>query len=721
MERPRRDVPLSIPLFTAALAGAAAVLAVATDHRRYDAPAWTLVPLCLALVLSGMLQIDFRWGRERESLDLHEAALVPLLAVFAGPGAVAGVAVTKLASQRLLGVAPIKTAFNVAQWSAATAAAGLVYSALRPPGGDLALPALAAGAAVGALVNHGAFAVVLALVRRGTLRDVLRGLAPVIVPGWVVATSMNVAFGALLAVVLVERPELSVLFLVPLGLFGWAQRAYSEVVVDRSRVAALQQATHQLAEVGDPWTACAEALEAIREAFSASAVALVPASPQRRVVGAGDAEALAAAPAVAAAVDPGTTARVGTAVGEVPALVAPLVVAGEVVGSLVSIGRDGLQGFDDGELAVFDALARELAGAIGRAELHDELVRQRTHLFEVVHHSSDGIFTVATDGTIVDWNPAMAAITGFQTPAEGGGRVAAVLRAHLVGGGEVALDRWAELGAERLPPEIEILTCAGEPRTLACSFSETASEPRALVVIARDVTRQRELDRLKDDFVATVSHELRTPLTSIVGFSTLLIDSPRTLRPEDRDDAIVNIRKGARRLERLVFNLLEVARIEHRPTPPNQTVDVEGAADHAIAELRESHPERTIRRHGDAGVVRARGVQLSVEQILTNLLSNALKYSTGAVDLTVSAAHDRISISVSDEGPGIAAADQERIFGKFERLDHHTVQSGTGLGLYIARRLAASMDGTLTVDSTPGERTTFTLTLPAEVHLVAVG
>ena len=716
-----RSVPRSIPAFTTGLGVAAVVLAVATDDQGYAAPTWTVVPLCLALVLSGMLQIDFRWGRERESLDLHEAAMVPLLAVFAGPGAVLLVAATKLVSQRLLGVARVKLAFNVAQWSAAAAAAGFVYAALRPAGRDLDLLALAAGAAVGAVVNHGAFAIVLALVQRGTVRDVLRGFAPVIVPGWVVATSMNVAFGALLAVVLVERPELSVLFLVPLGLFGWAQRAYSEVVVDRARMAALQEATRQLARIDDPWTSCGDALEAIRAAFSASAVALVPAAGRGAIVGVGDATALALAAGLAeGAVGP--TARVAAGDGAGPSLVAPLVIGEDVVGALVSVGRDGLQGFEDGELAVFDALARELAGAIGRRELHRALLRQRTHLFEVVHHSSDGIFTVAGDGTILDWNPAMAAITGFETPADGGGGVTAVLRAHLVGGGEVPLDRWVELGADALPGEIEILTRTGDARTLSCSFSVTESEPRALVVIARDVTRQREVDRLRDDFVAIVSHELRTPLTSIVGFSTLLVDSPRPLSPEDRHDATLNIRKGARRLERLVYNLLEVSRIERQPaTPTLEDVDVDEAIDHVLGDLVESHPDRAIRRHGAAGGVRARGVQVSVEQILTNLVGNALKYSTGPVDVTVAASYDRIQVSVTDEGPGISAADQERIFDKFERVDHHAVQSGTGIGLYIARRLATSMDGTLTVDSEPGRSTTFTLTLPAEVRLVAVG
>jgi PAS domain S-box-containing protein len=729
----RGEVPRSVTLFTVALAGAAVTIAVLTNHRGYGAPPWTVAPLCVALVLSGMLQIDFRWGRDRESLDLHEVALVPLLAVFAGPGAVLLVAVTKFASQRLLGVARLKLAFNVAQWSAATAAAGAVYTALRSPDSRLDLLALAAGAATGAVVNHGALATVLTLAQRGSLRDVLRALAPVIVPGWVVATSMNVAFGALLAVVVVERPELSVLFVVPLALFWWAQRAYSEVVVDRARLAALQQATHELARVEDPWSRCGEALEAIRSAFAAAAVAVVLSDRDDHIAaGAGDADLLPVSAGLARAAQGPHAVRVragdGSRAGQVAAsagvttgLVAPLVVDDEVIGALVSVGRDGLQGFQEGELAVFEALARELGGAFRRSELHRELVRQRTHLFEIVDRSSDGIFTVATDGRILDWNPAMSAITGFETPADGGGRAAAVLRPHLAGGGDVALERWPEVGAEGLPAEIEILTRNGDHRTLSCSFSETASEPRALVVIARDVTRQRELDRLREDFVATVSHELRTPLTSILGYSTLLIDAPRPLSPEERNDATVNIRKGARRLERLVFNLLEVAKIEQRATPRDEAVDIEEAIDHAIAELRESHPDRTIRREGSAGFVRGRGVQLSVEQILTNLLSNALKYSSGDVEVGVAASFDRISVSVTDHGPGIPAHDQARIFGKFERLDHHAVQAGTGLGLYIALGLAHSMNGTLTVDSEPGRSTTFTLTLPAEVHLVAVG
>ena len=144
--------------------------------------------------------------------------------------------------------------------------------------------------------------------------------------------------------------------------------------------------------------------------------------------------------------------------------------------------------------------------------------------------------------------------------------------------------------------------------------------------------------------------------------------------------------------------------------------------DNSIAELRESYPVRDIRVEAGTGAVRAIGNQLSVEQILTNLLANALKYSEdGPIEVVVDETPDRLTVRVRDHGPGIPAAEQERIFERFHRMDQHHVQAGTGLGLYISRRLALSMHGDLTVDSAPGRGATFSLQLPAEVHLVAVG
>jgi signal transduction histidine kinase len=115
------------------------------------------------------------------------------------------------------------------------------------------------------------------------------------------------------------------------------------------------------------------------------------------------------------------------------------------------------------------------------------------------------------------------------------------------------------------------------------------------------------------------------------------------------------------------------------------------------------------------------GNQLSIEQILSNLVGNALKYAPlSTVHLCVEEKPDHLMIKVIDDGPGIPREHLERIFDRFERLDHNHVQAGTGLGLYISRQLARGMQGHLTVESEVGHGTTFTLDLPAEVHLVAV-
>ena len=725
----RRGTPLSVHLFTAGLAGLAVACAAATG-RGLSAPNWVLAPLVATLIAAGMLQLEYRWNGQRYALDLFEAALVPLIAVFAGPGAIVVAAATKFVTQRLLRIQAVKAVFNTAMWGAAAGIASVVYEAIRGAAA-IHLIGLSAAVATTVLVSHLSVSIVIGLAQRGGPRDILRVLAPTLMPGSLLSAGVNVALGLLYAGTAVTMPELSVVFVVPLLMCGWAQRAYAEVVLDRTRIQALQEATHAL--VGDPdvYATLPVVLEAVRAAFASSAVVLLD-RDGGVVARAGAEDALSAAAIFASRPSSRASARVvvddGSAdatrlrvAGHRNAIYAALMDDDRRLGTLVSIDRTGLDGFDDGELAVFEALAAEIAGALVRAELNAVVALERTHLREIVEGSSDGIFTVTTSGVIDDWNPAMAEITGFPADEAKGGRAVAVLRPKTVDGAQVALDEWASNPRSELPAEIVVLTRDGASRTLACSFSETTRAGHTLVVVARDVTRQREVDQLRDDFVATVSHELRTPLTSIVGFTAMLLEPPRPLTPQEHDDAIAMIRKGARRLERLVFNLLEVARIENRPVPSAGPIDLSEACESAIAEVRETWPSRSISVSLGSGAVRAVGNQLSVEQILTNLIANALKYSErGPVDIRVEEAPDSLTISVTDQGPGIPSSEHERIFERFHRVDHHHVQAGTGLGLYISRQLAVAMGGSLTVTSEPGRGSTFKLTLPAQLHLVAV-
>jgi PAS domain S-box-containing protein len=316
----------------------------------------------------------------------------------------------------------------------------------------------------------------------------------------------------------------------------------------------------------------------------------------------------------------------------------------------------------------------------------------------------------------------MARVTGY-TAEELGGLGLAQLRPRDEAGAEVNFERWDDRPGAGLPGDVEILTRAGERRWLECSYATTASSPVSLVVVARDVTRQREVDRLKDDFVATVSHELHTPLTSIMGFTNLLLEAPGVMDQDRQTEALTMIRKGTRRLSRLISNLLEVSIVEAEGVNPRgHPVNVNEACANVLEELRDSWPKREITFTPGSGAVMAVGNELSIEQILSNLVGNALKYApTSPVHIQVEEQPDHLMMRVIDSGPGIPRDHLDRIFDRFERLDHNHVQAGTGLGLYISRQLARSMGGQLTVESEVGRGATFTLDLPAEVHLVAVG
>jgi PAS domain S-box-containing protein len=698
---------------------------------------WVLVPLGAALIAAGWLQLEFHFRGHVEAMDLFEAVLLPVVLIIPGLGAVAMAVVAKAVSQRLLRVTPAKAAFNTAQWAAATGLASLIYEAFGGTGidGSGRIGAVVVGMAAGMLLNHLSVTIVLSLAQSVPLRRAIAGLEPVVIPLWLVGGAVNLAFGVLFAVVVSGNAVFVPLLLIPLAVLHRAHRAYAETEVDRARVEALLRATRALAKPVDPADAIPVFLEIVQAAFAAAAVDLVelqtPGGPVN-VGHAGDEGTEALSCDIAARlVEPVGAVRLaagdGSAVGELLAqagrqscLVAPLAGRDRMRGVLVSFDRAGLEGFEAGEVAVFEALAGELANARQKSELLSALVRERASLFDIVDRSSDGIFTLARDGSVETWNPAMEEITGFSVSELAGSRGLTVLRPHGPDGDEIALESWAEVDVATLPEQVEVLSRAGEHRWLGCSYART--ETATLVVVARDVTRQREVDRMKDDFVATVSHELRTPLTSILGFTRLLLDPSRNLNDQQRGEALVMVRNGAHRLERLIFNLLEVSMVEARGSGSRAVpLELDSILTSVIDEVQETWPDREIVVRRGSGTVVPRGNPLSVEQVLHNLIGNALKYaSEGPVRVEIVEAPQSLTIRVVDEGPGIPPQHQERIFDRFERLDHDHVQAGAGLGLYISRQLALAMGGELTVHSELGRGAAFALTLPAEVHLTAV-
>jgi signal transduction histidine kinase len=231
---------------------------------------------------------------------------------------------------------------------------------------------------------------------------------------------------------------------------------------------------------------------------------------------------------------------------------------------------------------------------------------------------------------------------------------------------------------------------------------------------ARLLQRRDELDRLKDEVVAVVSHELRTPLASVSG-AAMTLQRP-DLRDDYREKLLAMMAEEAKRLNRLIDEVLWASMSERGLAPKIAPIDAGKLARSAAEEAATVAPVGLF-VHG-SGWGTALGDEAQVRRVLNTLLENAVKYSPDGGEVRVGAAvHDGyVRFAVSDEGIGIPEAERERVFEKFHRLDPQMLQGigGTGLGLYIARRLLERMGGSIWIDPKRTAGTTVVFELPSQ-------
>jgi len=225
-------------------------------------------------------------------------------------------------------------------------------------------------------------------------------------------------------------------------------------------------------------------------------------------------------------------------------------------------------------------------------------------------------------------------------------------------------------------------------------------------------SRLREANELERNFLMTVSHELRTPLTAIWGHVAALREGIAD-DPEAREQSLEAIAAEAVRLERLVQDVLDLAKLEaHRFTVRREEVDMERLVAQAYSGFDQEARRRGIdydRRVASAATIVSDGDR--VLQIVTNLLSNAFRWTPdgGRIELALAAENGSVSVSVADSGPGIEPEERDRIFRPFWSRDGR----GTGLGLAISRELALALGGRIMLESTPGSGSRFELLLPS--------
>jgi len=238
-----------------------------------------------------------------------------------------------------------------------------------------------------------------------------------------------------------------------------------------------------------------------------------------------------------------------------------------------------------------------------------------------------------------------------------------------------------------------------------------------VVLLLRDVTRLTELDRLKSEFVMTASHELRTPLTSISMSIKLLLERTMEKLSEKDQQLLLAAHEDLQRLKTLVSNLLDLSKIEAGKMEMEfENISLHTLCENAVGVLKSQIDSKGICLTLDLSqnLPRVKADANKIIWVLTNLISNALRYieSGGSIRLSAEQLGPYVHVSVSDNGPGIPFEVQSKIFDKFVQIKSDKALGGSGLGLTICKEIVRAHGGTIWVDSTTGEGSTFTFTLP---------
>lgn len=353
--------------------------------------------------------------------------------------------------------------------------------------------------------------------------------------------------------------------------------------------------------------------------------------------------------------------------------------------------------------------------------------------------SQDGLILSDAQGKILSCNKAFARLVGHQAKELEGKLVGSVVdfeasntdpsdhngsngQSGDTAGDETNVHHSLSGIPNRLPAHATIFCRNGMnlsmPASVLAIHDEKKDHTGNLTIVY--IIQAGSVQQAQTEFVSTVSHELRTPLTSIKGFADTILRAGDRLDLTQQRRYIGIIKDQADRLTRLVEDLLAVSRLESKKMQLTiRAIDLPATVQRVLRNLAEKAGDHRLATTMPPGLAPVWADADRIEQILTNLVDNAIKYSPTGTTVMVSAKEthtqpNMVEISVSDQGVGIPPEHLAEIFSKFSRLDNPLTRQteGTGLGLYITRSLVIALGGTISVASTPGN-TTFTVQLPS--------
>ncbi len=334
-------------------------------------------------------------------------------------------------------------------------------------------------------------------------------------------------------------------------------------------------------------------------------------------------------------------------------------------------------------------------------------LRQKTDEFEhITANMKGGLVLLDARGKILSINPAAAALFGAAGNSIGADFLS-IERSHSMNRATAAA---LESGHISIREER-----GGRIYQIDISRIESAGTVMGLVILAFDISEQEYAERTRREFSANVSHELKTPLTSIIASADLIENN--LVKPEDMPRFIGHIKKEASRLLTLIEDIIRLSQLDEGLEMPMEAVDLSATAREAVRQLEDAADSRNVQIDLHAESYILQGVPRLLHEIVYNLVENAIKYNApgGTVTVSVRKTENGGELKVSDTGIGIPPEHQDRVFGRFYRVDksHSKESGGTGLGLSIVKHAAGYFKAGIALQSEVGKGTTITVTFPA--------
>ncbi len=391
-------------------------------------------------------------------------------------------------------------------------------------------------------------------------------------------------------------------------------------------------------------------------------------------------------------------------------LCVPLMLRGEPFGALY-LGDNRRDFVSEQERQFLESFAYFASTAIENAQLYQTIADKNQELETILSGIGDGVLVVDADLRVMLMNPVATSIFSLDAPPSSGMPLPGIIRQHpiydLLEEIRTAPDdskmqeiELAPLGSEKLRTYQALATPLMVGQTL-----------QGIATVLRDITTQKELERMKSNFLSVVSHELRTPLHAIKGFVNIILMGKTGQVSEIQRDFLETVQEQTNNLQRLIDDLLEFSRLESgRVTLRLQPVDIPVVIEAVVEKLSLAAQSASVDliNHTPEELPTILADPWRLEQVVTNLVDNAIKFTPAQGRVTIDAVDlgDFIQVSVIDTGIGVPTEQQERIFDRFYQVDGgaNRQYKGTGLGLTICRHIVEHHRGRIWAESAPGSQ-----------------